>query len=310
MKTLLVAVLICLPVALLKGQGPRDPYQDVAPDLVRKVELAKQKQLHGDPREDAAAESLLLDVLKSKPDYYRALYNLGLIYVANNQADKAIPVLLRAKGIRDTNNNLHDDNAILNTLGWAYVNNGELNEAERYLKDAYDMKTKNDAHLNERIMNNLGYLYLQEGKTTEARKLLEESKKQFNSNRANSILKLVNDYEQRQIQSESFKQLWAGYGQQPKAGGEWSQRHFNDKSKDKKAIPQADDIVEALDKSYIRTAVPVWDDNSNDFLYGPIVGYIKPGDKLQVLQVVDKNATDAKNKSAWYWIRFKRFTKE
>jgi len=204
MKALFVAVLICLPVALLKGQGPRDPYQDVAPDLVRKVDLAKQKQLRGDPRQDDEAKSLLLDVLKSKPDYYRALYNLGLIYIAKNEAGKAVDVLTTAKAFWDTNDNLHDDSAILNTLGWAYLNNGNLDEAERYLKQAYDMKTKNDPQQNERILNNLGCLYLQEGKTTEARKFLDESKTQFNSSRANSILKLVNDYEERTKSKRKF----------------------------------------------------------------------------------------------------------
>ena len=310
MKALLVGVLVCIPVALLKGQGPRDPYQNVSPDLVRKVDLAKQKQLHGDARQDAEAEFLLLDVLKSKPDYYRALYNLGLLYIAEDKADKAVEVLERAKAIRDQSSNLQDDNAILNTLGWAYLNAGNLDVAEGYLTWAYDMKTKNDPHLNERVMNNLGYLYLQEGKTTEARKLLDESRQQFNSSRANSIMKLVDEYELRQNQSSDFKQLWAGYGQQPKVGGEWNQRHFEDKSKDKKAVPQANDIVQALDKIYIRTAIPVWDDSSHDFLYGPIVGYIKPGDKLKVLEVVDKNATDASNKNAWYWIRFKRVSRQ
>jgi hypothetical protein len=140
--------------------------------------------------------------------------------------------------------------------------------------------------------------------------LLDESRSQFNSGRANTIMKLVDEYEQRQNQNDSFKQLWAGYGQQPKAGGEWIQRHFDNKGKDTKAIPSADDTVEGLHKVYIRTTVPVWDNNSKDFLYGPIVGYIKPGDKLQVLEVVDKNSTDAKNKIAWYWIRFKRVSKQ
>src|SRR5262249_43481494 len=154
----------------------------------------------GDARQNDEAEALLLNVLQSKPDYYRALYNLGLIYLAKNEADKAVDVLTKAKAIRDGSNNLRDDNAILNTLGWAYLNAGDLDQAEKYLKAAYDMRAKNDPFLNERILNNLGYLYLQEGKTTEARKFLEECTRQFNSSRANSILKLVDDYERRQNQ--------------------------------------------------------------------------------------------------------------
>src|SRR5439155_18105183 len=190
MTALLIAVLILVPFGLVKGQGPHDPYQDVAPDLVRQVDLAKKKQNGSDPGQKDEAESLLLDVLKHKPDYYRALYNLGLIYLDKNEADKAVEVLTKAKGVRDKNN-LHDDNSILNTLGWAYLNAGDLKQAEFYLKAAYDTKSQNDGPTNERILNNLGFLYLQEGRTTEARKFLDESKKQFNSSRASSILNLV-----------------------------------------------------------------------------------------------------------------------
>ena len=292
----------------MKGEGPHDPYQDVAPDLVQQVDLAKKKQDSSDPRQRDEAESLLLGVLKRKPDYYRALYNLGLIYLEKNEADKAVDVLTKAKAVRDKNN-LQDDNSILNTLGWAYLNAGDFNKAEFYLKGAYDTRSQNDGPTNERILNNLGFLYLQEGRTTEARRFLEESKKQFNSSRASSILNLVSEYEQRQNQSQSSKQ-WAVYGQQPKAGGAWSERHFNETGKDKKATPSAGDIVDAFENVYVRTTLPVWDNNSNDFVHGPIVGYIKPGDRLQVLEVVDYNAMDTKDDNAWYWIRFKRVSRK
>jgi tetratricopeptide (TPR) repeat protein len=309
MTARLITMLILLPFELLKGEEPRDPYQDVAPDLVRQVDLAKKKQDGSDTRQKDEAESLLLDVLKRKPDYYRALYNLGLIYLDKNEADKAVDVLTKAKGVR-YKNNLRDDNAILNTLGWAYLNAGDLKQAEFYLKAAYDTKSQNDGPTNERILNNLGFLYLQEGKTTEARKFLDESKKQFNSSRANSILNLVSEYEQRQNQSQSSKEPWAVYGQRAKAGGEWSERHFNEIGKDKKATPRAGDIVDAFENVYVRTTLPVWDNNSNDFVHGAIVGYIKPGDRLQVLEVIDYNAMDANDDNAWYWIRFKRVSRK
>ena len=309
MTALLIAVLMLVPFGLVRGEEPRDPYQEVAPDLVRQVDLAKQKQDGSDSRQKDEAESLLLGVLKRKPDYYRALYNLGLIYLEKNDAKNAVKFLTQAEEARKKDN-IHDDNEILNTLGWAYLNAGNLEKAESYLKAAYDKKSQNDDLMNERILNNLGYVYLQEGKTTEARKVLDESKKQFNSSRASSILNLVTEYERQQNQSELSKQPWAVYGQQPKAGGEWSERHFNETGKDKKATPRVGDIVDAFENVYVRTTLPVWDNNSNAFVHGPIVGYIKPGDRLQVLQVIDYNAKDANDDNAWYWIQFKRVSRK
>jgi Tfp pilus assembly protein PilF len=309
MKTFLISISILVSFQLVMGQDPHDPFQNVEPDLVRQVDLAKQKQADGsDPKQNDEAKALLKEAIRRKPDYYRALYNLSLIYLAENEADKAVEAMSQAKKIHDKEG-LHD-NSILNALGWAYLNAGDLKNAEYYLNEAYKTMSENDAPTNERILNNLGYVYLQEGKTTEARKFLEQSRIQFNSSRAISTLSLVNDYERRQNATESSAQLWAVYGQQPKAGGAWTERHFDVRGGDKKAIPRAGNTVAALDNVYVRTATPVWDDNSKEYVSGPIVGYIKPGDSLQVLEVVDNGIQNAvKDPNAWYWIRFVRSSK-
>ena len=73
MTRLLIAVLILVPFGLVKGEVPHDPYQDVAPDLVQQVDLARKSKIVRILARKTEAESLLLGVLKRKPDYYRAL---------------------------------------------------------------------------------------------------------------------------------------------------------------------------------------------------------------------------------------------
>jgi len=43
---------------------------------------------------------------------------------------------------------------------------------------------------------------------------------------------------------------------------------------------------------------------------GPIVGYVYAGDRIQILEVVDNNATNPNNKNAWYWVRLNRLPKK
>ena len=102
----------------------------------------------------------------------------------------------------------------------------------------------------------------------------------------------------------------AVYGQQPKAGGEWSERYCDEVAKLKEATPRKGDIVNALQKIYVRGAPAVWDDNFKDFIVGPIVGYVYAGDRIQILEVVDNNATNPNNKNAWYWVRLNRLPKK
>ena len=118
----------------------------------KKVDLAKTKQNSSDPRNRDEAESLLLDVTKRKPDYYRALYNLGLIYLDKNEPDKAVDVLRKAKKIRDQQNLPDNDGAIWNSLGWAYLNAGDLKHAEETLLDAYKRTDQNAPLINERVL--------------------------------------------------------------------------------------------------------------------------------------------------------------
>jgi Tfp pilus assembly protein PilF len=304
MKTDIIILLVLACAGSLLAIEPRDAYQPlINPNLVRQVDEAKEKQVNGSDLDQA--ESILSDVLKRQPNYYRALYNLGLVYQSKGENEKAIETLKQAEAIRYEQG--IPDNSILNSLGWTYMNGGDLDKAEDYLKAAYATQSENSPVTNERIVNNLGFLYLQKGQTVEARKYLNEAKEKYKSAAAENILKLVADYEKRQNQTQTAAETWAGYGQQPRNGGDWIDRHFDVEGEDKNALPQPNKVLVALDNVYIRTRAPIWDDRLQDFIRGPVIGYIKPGDRIQALEVVDENASD--NKNAWYWIRFKRVSK-
>jgi Flp pilus assembly protein TadD len=168
----------------------KDPYQpDMPPPLVARVDDAKQKQV--DSKDRSAAEAELQEVLKERPDYYRALFNLGLLYQTEGKTDQALETLQKAKSLRDT---LHiSDSSILNSIGWAYMNSGKLNEAESSFREA--LREDGDETI---TLNNLGYLYLQKGDTAKARTYLDKAKQVSGSSGTDVVFKLLDDYDQRQ----------------------------------------------------------------------------------------------------------------
>ena len=305
-KYLLLSTYFLLSLGSVIAGQPKDPYQQIDPDLVTKVNDAKEKQLAGVDLDQA--ESVLLEVLKTKPDYYRALYNLGLIYQSKGAISKAIDFLKRAETVRDAQQ-IHD-NSILNSLGWIYLNAGDLERAETYLKDAYDKKDANDASTNERVLNNLGSLYLQKGETQSARRFLQESVSEFQSATAINLLKVVSDYERRQNQTQTAAPMWAFLGDQTKSDGNWTERYFETEGKRDQGAPTVNDTVIAIANVYVRAKLPVWDATLNDYVFGSIIGYIKPNDRLRVLETMDCNAANPQTKDRWFWIRVERSPKK
>ncbi len=171
-----------------------DPFQpDIPAPLVAKVEDAKRKQADG--RDLPAAEAELQAVIKERPDYYRALFNLGLVYQAQGKNDQALQTLEKAKNLRDT---LHiSDSSILNSIGWVYMNSGKFDEAESNflaaLKEGHE-----DAVNTQRLLNNLGYLYLQKGDTGKSRFYLEKAINEYQSTGAQRLLKMADEYDERE----------------------------------------------------------------------------------------------------------------
>jgi len=174
--------------------GPADRYQSNIPsDLVAAVDDAKQKQINGTDLDQAAIE--LQQVLNRHPDYYRALFNLGLIYQTEGKIDESLQYLLKAKKVHDDNH--INDPSISNSLGWVQMQAGKLDDAEKNFLEAVNHPSGNKSS-DERALNNLGYLYLQKGQTDKAKTYLNSSKEQYQSDGASKILALVDDYEQNQ----------------------------------------------------------------------------------------------------------------
>lgn len=301
-----LTLIFLLDSALCSAEQARDPYQNVAPELVKKVDLAKEKQV--DRATLKQAESLLSDVLKQKPDYYRALYNLALAYESESEYEKAIKTFKEAEAVRYAEN--IPDNSILTSLGWAYLLAGNFDIAEGYLKKAYATRGDNTATINERTLYDLGYLYLRKRQPEEARKYLKEAIDTFQSVDAANLLKLVNDFETSdQREREPSEERWAVYGEQAKAGGNWMERHFNVQGGNTTSVPKPNDTVIALDNVTVRNRPPVWDNEIQDYIVGATVGYIKPGDRARVLQVLDSNPNTT-DPNAYYFIRLSRLPKQ
>jgi Tfp pilus assembly protein PilF len=191
--SVVIALSLCLcgAVCLLAG----DVFQpDVPASLVNKVEAAKDKQTSG--RNLSEAETELLEVLRERPDYYRARLNLGLLYQNQGKTEEALQNLQLAFELRDRLK-IKDD-SILNSLGWSYMNAGRLDEAEKYLIQAMQaLESGGDADDTQRVLNNLAYLYLQKDDFVKARQFVKMSRDKYQSKGALKVLELIQENEQR-----------------------------------------------------------------------------------------------------------------
>jgi len=119
------------------------------------------------------AETILGKVLAVNPDNYRATYVLGLTYAAANKMDLALATLQKAAALREKTGS--KDYTIYNTLGWAYMQIGDLPHAKAFFKRGVDAKAYLSRESYARVTNNLALAYMSEGDTENAEPLLKES---------------------------------------------------------------------------------------------------------------------------------------
>lgn len=165
---------------------------DIPAALVDRVDAARDEQKLG---RLAEAENDLLQLLKEKPDYYRAWLNLGIIYQDEGKGEQAIHSLETALAVRNKFN-VHDTR-VYNSLGWSYLNAGKLADAERLLLQAWKVRDDADSDENQRILNNLGYLYLQKEDFAKAREFVKRSQDMYKSAGASTVLGLIEESERR-----------------------------------------------------------------------------------------------------------------
>ena len=85
-------------------------------------------------------------------------------------------------------------------------------------------------------------------KRSEALKLDEQKRRQLvtQTERDQQLSKLLN--EQRQTEPQFIGQMWAYYGEQTRASGDWRLRYFDVQGGNKTSVPKPNDIVTAVNK--------------------------------------------------------------
>ena len=105
------------------------------------------------------SEQSLRRVLTKEPDNATALNNLGYFLVERNERlNEALELIQRTVRVEPTNS------SFLDSLGWAYFKLGQLENAERNLKEAARRNSTSST-----IQEHLGDLYQRQGKTELAR---------------------------------------------------------------------------------------------------------------------------------------------
>jgi predicted Zn-dependent protease len=121
-----------------------------------RLTIATSQRVSGDY---AAAESTLREILLQTPGNPIALNNLGYVLVEKNERlSEALILIQKAIRIDPTNP------SYLDSLGWANFRLGNLEEAERNLRNAARMD-----YASETIQEHLGDVYNKQGKQEQAR---------------------------------------------------------------------------------------------------------------------------------------------
>jgi Flp pilus assembly protein TadD len=172
MRTAIVsgALLACTLGMSLPAAAQADPYQPAIPAAAVK-ELERAQALRSNKQPEEAAK-VLRRLLQEQPDYFLARYELGVALTETPEGFvKAIPELEKAAALKRKLPAVQDAH-VLNTLGWAYLNNGQSKLAEQAFKEAEALPDQLNPNVQRRLYNNMGYLYLTTGKRDLSEKYL------------------------------------------------------------------------------------------------------------------------------------------
>lgn len=170
--------------------------QEVSEGLEKLVVDARKKRLpYIDGYDPEASVTILNEVLISKPDYYRAYYNLGLAHHELEDYNQSKKSFDKALEIHESQN--IKDNTIFNTAGWVSLKNNDLKRAEELLKKA-ELLTKGDGSFTERaVHSNLGELYFLTQKFELSKDYFIISRDKYKSSTAGDYLKLIEEIQKK-----------------------------------------------------------------------------------------------------------------
>jgi tetratricopeptide (TPR) repeat protein len=178
-----ILVLIVVPVTT-----PQDKFQRTIPNnLVLRFNRAKTLR---DQSKLPNAIQELNTINSINSGYYQSWYNLGLAYNSQKDYAKAEDSYKKALAIRDKEN--IPDAMIFNSMGVMYIQKGDYNSAEKYLKQAEQHIGWLSIDQKQKLYNNLGVLYLYKGNNAESEKYFNTASKQLNYTPAQENLKRLN----------------------------------------------------------------------------------------------------------------------
>ncbi len=170
--------------------------QDVPAYFEEKINEAKEYRLpytNNKNYNPSKAVDILKELLQTKPDYYRAYYNLGLAYSELNDYENAKKSFDEAFKIREKYN--IPDVTIFNSAGWVSMKYSDFKRAEDLFKQGISLKDKNNFSSNRSLYNNLGVLYFNTQRFDDAKKYLTIAKNEYKSEAAANTLKIIDEIE-------------------------------------------------------------------------------------------------------------------
>ena len=164
---IVAAVMACSGAAVLA----QDKFQaNIERSAVARLDQAVAVRRAGDLDR---AKKQLEQLTQQYPDYYRAVYNLGLAYADAGETKKAVDTLLKADALRKRL--AIDDPTLDNSIGWAYLLNWQYAKAEEHfalsLKNVNQLPKSSQA----RLYNNYAQLKIYQHNYAEAQKYLQLS---------------------------------------------------------------------------------------------------------------------------------------
>jgi tetratricopeptide (TPR) repeat protein len=166
-----------------------DPVANAEVDRARKLRMPFGKSPDGARKDAKRAVDILQAVVAKRPDYYRALFNLGLAwheagnYEKSSEAfEKAIKIRLDRK-IKDI--------SMLNSAGWVSLQNSDYDTAIARLEMALKDIKQGTAATQTSVYYNLGQVYFLTQRFSEAEKYLNVAKNQYGSAQAAETLRLI-----------------------------------------------------------------------------------------------------------------------
>jgi Flp pilus assembly protein TadD len=134
------------------------------------LDQAKQARVSG----DLGQSSLIVrGVLAKDPGNFRATYTKGLIELDQGQPGAAVSTLNGA--VAGLNGKPAPDPSIYNTLGYALMNQGRLDDAAKAFQKGYAVKGSLPAASQQKLLNNMSLLYRLKGDQSSANTYLQQA---------------------------------------------------------------------------------------------------------------------------------------